>query len=72
VCALADKEEEKTSKPNGKRDDEVPPDLQDDGLDALDKTALLELAKKADLKIHHASGEDKIRAALREAKKADQ
>lgn len=69
VFALADESEQKKPDAEVKKDEEV---KNDDGLDALDKTALLALAKEANLSIHHASGEDKIRTALREAKKADQ
>jgi hypothetical protein len=37
-------------------------------LDALDAAALHELAKKLDVKVHHASGAEKVRAALMDAK----
>lgn len=36
-------------------------------LDALDATALHALAKERGVKVHHASGAEKVRAALREA-----
>lgn len=36
-------------------------------LDALDTTALHALAKERGVKVHHASGAEKVRAALREA-----
>lgn len=39
----------------------------DDGLDALDKDALLKLAKLRNVLVHHASGADKIRVALRDS-----
>lgn len=37
-------------------------------LDALDAAALHDLAKKLDVKVHHASGAEKVRAALMDAK----
>lgn len=40
--------------------------LQSDGLDDLDKDALHELAKEKGLKLHHALGAEKVRAAIRE------
>lgn len=62
VFALAEESDEKKPDAEVKKDDE---NKNDDGLDALDKAALLQLAKDKGLTIHHASGEDKIRAALR-------
>ncbi|MFS2047552.1 hypothetical protein ACEN9J_03090 [Variovorax sp. Varisp41] len=37
-------------------------------LDSLDAVALHELAKKLDVKVHHASGAEKVRAAIMDAK----
>jgi len=39
-----------------------------DGLGALDKDQLHALAKERGVKVHHAAGADKVRAALRDAK----
>lgn len=61
VFALAEESDEKKPDAEEKTDE----NKNDDGLDALDKAALLQLAKDKGLTIHHASGEDKIRAALR-------
>lgn len=38
-----------------------------DGLGAMDKDQLHALAKERGIKVHHAAGADKVRAALREA-----
>ena len=65
VFALAEESDEKKPAAEAQTDE----NKTDDGLDALDKAALLQLAKDKGLTIHHASGEDKIRAALREAAK---
>lgn len=66
VFALAEDSDEKKPDSEVKNDNG---DKIDDGLDALDKAALLQIAKDKGLTIHHASGKDKIRTALREAAK---
>jgi len=38
-----------------------------DSLDGMDKDQLHALAKERGIKVHHAAGADKVRAALREA-----
>lgn len=38
-----------------------------DGLESMDKDELHALAKERGVKVHHAAGADKVRAALREA-----
>lgn len=45
----------------------IPAELEDDGLEALDKEQLHALAKERGVKVHHMVGADKVRAALREA-----
>lgn len=46
---------------------EVDDTVESDGLDDLDADQLHALAKERGVKVHHASGADKVRAALREA-----
>lgn len=41
--------------------------LLDDGLDSLDRDALLSLAKERGIEVHHRTGADKLREALRAA-----
>lgn len=41
--------------------------LFDDGLDSLDRDALLSIAQKRGIKVHHRTGADKLREALRAA-----
>ena len=43
-----------------------------DDLESLDVDALHFLAKQMDLKVHHKAGADKVRAAIEEARKAQQ
>ena len=41
-------------------------------LESLDVDALHAIAKRMDLKVHHKAGADKVRAAIKDARKAQQ